>query len=66
MYNCFGFQGCGSIEPVVAPSIFHFFLGMKVLANIELRKVTCPYDMLSLSNIMKFQHVTCSSNLEVL
>ena len=37
-----------------------FFLspGMKVRATIELCEVTCSNDVFSLSNVLKFQHVT--------
>ena len=36
---------------------FPFPPGMKVLATIELRKVTCFNNIFSLSNVLKFQHL---------
>ena len=68
MCNCFGFQACRlPTKHMVAypPSIFPLYQGMKV-ATIDLPKVTCCYDMLSLSEIMKIKHVTFSLSHKVL
>ena len=56
MGNYFGIQGCGlSTEGTVGqPFPFSLSLYTNVLATIELRKLATCYDILSLSNIMKF------------